>query len=279
MISIWLISGLIIAAVTVSTIGASFSVIGIAALFSGAALSIGAMAASLEFAKFVLAAYLHQRWKNLNLVFKYYLTSAIVLLSIITSVGIYGYMSDAYQSATAVLEAETIKLNGLTEKKKSNEAEIARLNKSVDEIPANRVSKRMQLRAEIEPVLSVLIKDNSKFDTQITQANLQILEVKKKVGPLIYIAKIMKQDVDTVVKYLMLVFVFVFDPLAICLVIATSEAFQARRKYKENPRAEQSAEFTMAPPAPEMPVAPMAPEMPGNEVIQMRFVDDKNKTG
>jgi hypothetical protein len=277
MISLWIIAGLIIAAVSVSSIGATFSVIGIAALFSGAALTIAFMAGSLEFAKFVLAAYLHQRWNHLNRIFKYYLTSAIVVLSVITSMGIYGYMSAAYQSASSVLEGETIKLNSLNTKKASSLAEIARLNKSIDEIPANRISKRMQIRAEIEPAIADLTKQITALDSELTKANLQILEVKKKVGPLIYIAKVLNQEIDNVVKYLILIFVSVFDPLAICLVIATSEAFQSRRRYKENPAAFATGPEPVPVPTPvAQPV--QAPEMPvDGEVIQMRFVDDPNK--
>ncbi len=262
MISLWLLIGLIIATVAVATLGAGFSVLGIAALFSGAALATGAMAVSLEFAKFVLSAYLHQRWQKLNSIYKYYLSFSIVVLSLITSMGIFGFLSGAYQSATNVLNAENIKLDALKERQLRLTTEAARLTRSIDEIPANRVSKRIQIRAEIEPQVSDINKQVLGIDGLIAESNIKILAVKEKVGPLIYISKMFNMDIDTVVKYLILLFVFVFDPLAICLVIATSESLESRRHEKKRmPNSENSK----------------SDEDTDSDIIQMRFVDqDKN---
>ncbi len=265
MISLWLLLGLIIATVSVATLGAAFSVLGIGALFSGAALAAGAMAISLEFAKFVLSAYLHQRWLKLNAIYKYYLSFSIVVLSLITSMGIFGFLSGAYQSATNVLDAENIKLGALKDKQNRLTVEVERLNKSVDEIPVNRVSKRIQIRAEIEPAIADFNKQILNLDALVTESNIKILAVKEKVGPLIYIAKTFNMDIDTVVKYLILLFVFVFDPLAICLVIATSESLESRRKDKEEGHVSGGSNPTAASPEPE------------SDIIQMRFVDSKDK--
>lgn len=256
MVSWWLIIGLIVAAVSVSTLGAAFSVLGLGALFSGAAVAVYLMSSALEFAKFVLSAYLHQRWPKLNFAYKSYLTFAIVVLSAITSLGIFGFLSSAYQSASADLDAETIKLESLKTQKMMNVSEIARLTRAIDEVPANRVTKKMQIRAEIEPSLNALNKQSASIEQQITDTNLKILKVKDKVGPLIYIARAMNVDIDTVVKYLIFVFVLVFDPLAICLVIATNEALNSRR---EKPVAVPEA---------------VVQEDPGPEVIRMRFAED-----
>lgn len=266
MVALWVVIGLVIAATAVSIFGAAFSVLGLGLLFTGAAKAVMGMAAALEFAKFVLAAYLHQRWKFLNFIFKSYLTSAVVILSLITSIGIFGYLSDAYQSASKDLETETIKLTNLKSEQQRNEAEIVRLNRSVDEIPANRVTKRIQVRAEIEPEVNRLVKRNAVIETQIGEANLQILKVKQKVGPLLYIARAFNLDIDTVVKYQILLFVLVFDPLAICLVIATSEAIDSRKR-KPSESSTTTTSLSME------PVAPTANE----EIIQMSFVAEENK--
>ena len=97
------------------------------------------------------------------------------------------------------------------------------------------------------------------------QADLKILEVKQKVGPLIYIARAFNMDLDTVVKYLILVFVVVFDPLAICLVIATSDSFETRKRKSLEEGAEDS------------PVADSTRSTPSEEVIQMRFTDEPDQ--
>jgi len=229
MISLWITVGLVIAAVLVSSLGAYFSIIGIGALFSGALIAVCLMAGSLEFAKFVLAAYLHQTWKNLNFVFKIYMTFAVITLSAITSIGVFGFLSDAYQSASTVLEGETIKLENVKKQQEMITAEIERLNYSVEEIPEERMSKRLAARQAIEPRILELNKKYADNEKIVTDSQLQILEVKKKVGPLIYISRNFNVPIDKVVQYLILIFVSVFDPLAICLVIASTYSIESRK--------------------------------------------------
>lgn len=283
-ISLWITIGLILSAASVASLGAYFSIVGLGALFSGAAMAIFLMAGSLEFAKFTLAAYLHQTWKNLNKVYRAYLTFAIVVLSVITSLGIFGFLSDAYQSASTVLEGENIKLAAIKSQQKLISDEIARLNRSIDEIPANRISKRLAARAEIEPVIKDLTKKFSDGDKGITAANLTILEVQKKVGPLMYISRSFKMDIDTVVKYLILIFVSVFDPLAICLVIASTHAIESRRHLKaavaEPAAAPVEKSVAVAKPAPqplpvqEIPVPVETKSEPDDIIVQMNFKDE-----
>lgn len=234
-VSTWITVGLVMAAASVATLGAYFSITGLGVLFSGALIAVFAMAGSLEFAKFVLAAYLHQTWKGQNAIYKGYLTFAIVVLSIITSIGIYGFLSDAYQSASAVFEAETVKMESIKASQATISNELARLNKLVDEIPENRVTKRMKMRAELEPQIQQLNKKYTAGEVLLTQSNLRVIEVKKKVGPLMYISKALNMNIDKVVSWLILILVSVFDPLAICLVIAATHAIESRRLgHKEN---------------------------------------------
>lgn len=268
MTALWIVIGLIIATVSVSTLGAAFSVVGLAALFSGAAVAVMAMAASLELAKFVLAAYLHQRWTELAVIFKYYLVIAIVILSCVTSLGIFGFLSDAYQGATAALATEAVKQSSLKTQQNSARAEIDRLNKSIEEIPATRVTKRIEARKLIEPEIARLTKQIDSLEMQVTESNLHTLELQKKVGPLVYIAKAFNVDIDTIVKYLILLLVSVFDPLAICLVIAVNGALETRRQGK----AQQAA----AGPPPDLANHPHGGT---DEVLQMRFVDDNESAG
>ncbi|MCC2678484.1 MAG: hypothetical protein K0R29_1060 [Pseudobdellovibrio sp.] len=241
MVSLWITIGLVMAAGGVASLGAYFSITGLGALFSGAIIAVWLMAGALEFAKFVLAAYLHQTWKVHNAVYKTYLTFAIVILSVITSVGIYGFLSDAYQSASSVLETETVKLESIKTQQSLVTAELARLNKMVEEIPATRVTKRMKMRAELEPVIQELNKKYNDGERVLTQSNLKIIEVKKKVGPLIYISKAFNMNIDHVVSALILILVSVFDPLAICLVIAATHAIESHRKPQQARDSQHSA--------------------------------------
>lgn len=271
------------AAMGVASLGAFFSITGLGALFSGAVIAVWLMAGSLEFAKFVLAAYLHQTWKVHNAVYKSYLTFAIVILSVITSVGIYGFLSDAYQSASLVLETETVKLESIKTQQSLLTAELSRLNKMVEEIPATRVTKRMKMRAELEPAIQEINKKYNDGERILTQSNLKIIEVKKKVGPLIYIAKAFNMNIDHVVSALILVLVSVFDPLAICLVIAATHAIESYRKPQtktdeEQQMAAQQAHHEPAGPAPVKLKQQGRPAIAEDEtddvIVQMNFKDE-----
>lgn len=289
MIPIWIIVGLIISTVSVATLAATFSIVGLGALFSGAMLAVFAMAGSLEFSKFVLAAYIHQRWSDLNKVFRGYLVFAIVILSLITSMGIFGFLSDAYQSASTAIDTETIKLQAEKNKQLAYTNEIARLNRSIEEIPLTRISKKLRARKEAEPVILDL---NTKFNASekiILDMNIKVLEIKKKVGPLIYISKAFNADIDTVVKYLIFIFVLVFDPLAICLVIATTQALESRKLKSvkfvtsedvvENKPVQTTAVTVTVPTTTTTETAVAAAEVAVAEqedLIQMRYTDDAN---
>ncbi|MFN3453698.1 MAG: hypothetical protein ACK41T_01980 [Pseudobdellovibrio sp.] len=265
MISLWITIGLIIAAALVSTLGAYFSIIGIGALFSGALVAVCLMAGALEFAKFVLAAYLHQTWKKINPIIKTYMTFSVVTLSLITSIGVFGFLSDAYQSASAVLEGETIKLENLKKQQELITAELERINYAIEEIPESRVTKRLEARKEAEPKILNLNNKLAEGERLITQSNLNILEVKKKVGPLIYISRSLNVDIDRVVKYLILVFVSVFDPLAICLVIAATHALETRKNGVQENKVSEAKKLEDKPPVQDIPsVVNQEPETTSN---------------
>ena len=292
MTSLWCLTGLIVGAFAVSILGAAFSIFGLADLFTGAVVSVMIMAAALEFSKFFVAAYLHQAWHRLRFLFKTYLLVSVVVLSLITSMGIFGYLSAAYQESSSKLDTENIKLTSIKTEQARYTAEIDRLNRSIDEIPASRITKKMQARKEAEPVIAELQAKVTKLSAQLTEAELSIVDVKKRVGPLIYIAKAFNIDIDTVVKYLILVFVAVFDPLAICMIIAVSESLESRKRKKEQELAQvipmQPAQPLQTAPAPTLsdvptpvvtPLPPMAetptPPPVEHEDIHMRFAKDK----
>lgn len=275
-VSLWITVGLVMAATAVASLGAYFSVHGLGLLFSGAVLAVWAMGAALEFAKFMLAAYLHQTWGTQNKVFRSYLSFAIVVLSIVTSVGIYGFLSDAYQSASTVLEAETVKIENIKSEQSLISAEINRLNKMIDEIPANRISRRLKARAEVEPTILELNAKYANAERNLASSNLKLVEVKKKVGPLIHIAKNFNMNVDRVVSYLILILVTVFDPLAICLVIAATHAMASRVRGARVSRMVDFADDEIK----AAPAAVVKENEPNKDVIvQMNFKDEGEDDG
>ncbi|MBC7419774.1 MAG: hypothetical protein H7328_03510 [Bdellovibrio sp.] len=293
MVALWITIGLVVSTLCVSILGATFSVVGIGALFSGALLAVWAMAGSLELAKFVLAAYVHQRWANLNLAFKSYMVFAIVVLSLITSMGIFGFLSDAYQSASLAMDSGNIKIEAKKTQLANYKNEIARINKSIDEIPDARISRKMKARTEADPMIQSLNLKVEGIEKEISEANLDMLEIKKKVGPLIYVARAFNMDIDSVVKYFILIFVSVFDPLAICLVIAMSQAIESRKRKNLVATENQATAASAVTPLVDQPVIPEVPVAPAvvaqanvvtanthlhggddQEMLLMRFTDD-----
>lgn len=268
MIQLWVIIGLALSAAAVSALGATFSVLGMGKLFSGAMLAVWLMSGALELAKFTVAAYLHQTWSNIGFIFRTYLISSVVILSIITSMGIFGFLSDAYNASSAILESENIRLQRLQNEQTQANAEIARIIRSIDEIPSDRITKKMKARADVEPAIKDLNAKIGRTEAQIADAKIKIIEVKQKVGPLIYISKAFNLDIDTVVKYLILVLVSVFDPLAICLVIGFSDAVIKRNAFKNGGKNRSTARSEVDESTPEV-----------FSSLKMSYADESEETG
>jgi hypothetical protein len=184
----------------------------------------------------------------LTLIYRTYMLGAVIVLSMITSMGIFGFLSDAYQTSFAELSIQQIKVDSLKAQQTRNLEEIGRINRSIDMIPDNRVSQQIIARQRAEPLIRELVAKNEAIAEQFKLANLKTLDIKTKAGPLVYVAQLFHEEIDTVVKWLILVFVSVFDPLAICLVIATSKALSQKAQNAQTAvaLATQTQEFARA---------------------------------
>lgn len=215
-----------------------FSVFGLSKLFSGAAFSVVIMAGSLEFGKLVTAAFLYRYWDKVNLFQKTYLTIATLVLILITSAGIYGYLSNAYQGATVGFEKQSTKLLSL-EERLDNLAEDKKFLKDdlkfqLADLPDNYRTAKRKLRADYNPRIQKVNDEVLDIKSEISDLELQLIDTGVDVGPAIYLAKVFDSDVDTVVSFFMLVLIFVFDPLAVMLVIAFNQALILRDEEEEN---------------------------------------------
>ncbi len=214
----------------ISAVGAYFSIVGLAALFAGASFSVGLMAAVLEFSKLVVAGFLYRYWAKAAIFMRLYLSIALATLVGITSMGIFGYLSNAYQRSSSDLKTRQLRVGQLTNESKRIDIELSQIEKFISEIPPNRISKKFEVRKEAEPHLQELKKRQNELLAQIGKENMEILQTSVKVGPLIYVAQVFGIPVDVVAQYLILIFVMVFDPLAICLVFAWSLALKLREE-------------------------------------------------
>jgi len=225
---------LAVAAFLISAIGATFSIFGLTSLFAGAVVSVGLMAASLEFAKLVTAGFLYRYWGHINQMMRTYLSMAVVILSLITSLGIFGFLSNAYQQSSIIYRKNKIEMDALLEKDRLIKEEIRKIEKFIEEVPKNRISKKFALYDEHRYHIQDLNTDSVELQRQIQDIRTKMLTVQSDIGPMIYVAEIVNVDVDSVAKFLILIFVSVFDPLAICLVFALSLAVRLKEKYRGN---------------------------------------------
>jgi len=223
---------LAVAALAVSSVGAFFSVTGLAKLFAGAPIAVMCMAGSLEFAKIVAAAFLHRTWNQSPPLLRWYLTGAVAVLVSITSMGIFGYLSHAYQATSEQLKRVEVKMIGLDSQGQDVQKELARLQTIINMVPADRVARRLETQHELEPRINELNASASKIKQDQRDLQMQQLSLQTEIGPLVYLAQVTGREPDQISKWLILMFVVVFDPLAICLVISVSFAVRLRQEEK-----------------------------------------------
>ena len=259
-----------LSALSVSASAAFYSVSGLMKLFAGAAFAVGLMAASLEVAKLIIASLLYQYRKTLPLGLKVYLTVAAFVLVLITSMGIYGFLSSAYQetaSKAGTIDAQIAlietkrdniqsQLNVYNGEKESIDAAIADLRSGLSNnviqytnaegqvITTTSSATRKALEKQLDQAIERQTEINSKVDVlnqQLFDYETEIVEVSTnndlagELGPLKYLSGLTGISMDKIINYLLLVIIFVFDPLAISLVIAANFAFeQLDKKYKKN---------------------------------------------
>jgi len=251
-----------LSALAVSVSAAFYSITGLSKLFAGASTEVIIMASSLEAAKLVMASLLYQYWDKLGKLLKTYLTIALLVLIGITSAGIYGFLSAAYQetaSKASVVDKETqvykVKKERFEQSKTDYTTEKQRLDtdisqlrgalatgsttQSVDAKTGQIVTRANNAnRKTFESQLNTAIQNKQIVDDKIVAANdsitaldMKILEIESKaelageLGPLKYISKLTGKPMDQIINWFLLVIIFVFDPLAICLVIAANIAF------------------------------------------------------
>ena len=225
-----------ISAFLIAGSAAAFSVYGLAKLFSGAFLSVVVMAGSLELGKLVAASFLYRYWKFINWFQKIYMTFAVLVLIGITSAGIFGYLSNAYQGATLEFEKQSTELLTIEERiEQLDEDKVflkEELEQAISELPDNYITAKRKLREEYNPQITQLNQELLEYKTKRADLEIQLVSTGVDVGPAIYLARTFGTDIDTVVKFFIFILIFVFDPLAVMLVIAYNQALIDRSKDK-----------------------------------------------
>jgi len=239
----WLVG---ISAIIVASCAAFFSVTGLGVLFSGAAASVMVMAGALEFAKLVAATYLKQEWENIKGFNKWYLTSAVGLLMIITSAGIFGYLSNAFQQQNLKLQQVDREIAVYSTKITTNDAQITQLNTQLGQLSSTqntildkgKVNSRLLRSIDskdkqvgvINKKISSLQDDNAKNNDEINKIKIANLDLEKEVGGFRFVAEAFGMELKNVVKFFIFLIVIVFDPLAVALIIAFNGLIEDKKQ-------------------------------------------------
>ena len=193
-------------------------------LFSGSFIAVCIMAGTLELGKLVTASFLYRYWKVVNWLQKIYMTIATIVLIGITSMGIFGFLSNSYMGATIEFETMTTKLSVYKDQLEVLEEDKVflkqELEASVSSLPDNYITAKRKLREEYNPLIqdkSILIAE---LKQKIGEIEIQMVDTGIDIGPLIYISEAFDTDIDTAVKWIIIILICVFDPLAVLLVIS-----------------------------------------------------------
>ena len=244
---------------------AFFSVSGLSKLFAGASLSVMLMASSLELAKLITAGYLYNYWEKINRVFRWYLVSGVLILVLITSLGIYGFLTAAFQDTFNMFSANEKQKTFLQQKEKFYADDVARYDEELQRISnnistlSNAKSQQIQVRdtsvvggvrttistAELRLAQSrINVEEENRKGVQakreVAADSLQSIQLKildldtdleagSELGPLQYLSGLTGYGMDKIINWLILIIIFVFDPLAVALVVAFNNALQVDR--------------------------------------------------
>ena len=242
----------LLTALGISAVAAYYSIVGLMAIFSASAMSIAIMGVVLEIGKLITASWLYQNWKRVPFLLKSYLTLAVVVLMFITSMGIFGYLSKAHIDQGKGVAEIYLKVERVDNRIETERNTIGRYEKQLTNLDTalNRyldlgaVSKGLAKREEQEPErkeLVRLINESQKriddFLTERSEYQLQINSFEVEIGPIKYISALIYGDealdyIDTAVRAVILTLVFVFDPLAVLLLISANMSMQDYNEQK-----------------------------------------------
>ena len=268
-------------ALSVSASAAFYSVSGLSKLFAGASFEVIIMAGSLEVAKLVIASLLYQYWDTINKLLRTYLAIACVILVLITSMGIYGFLSAAYQETYNKLTIVENEKSFIQQKIDFYQNDVTRYDKELERISNNistlssarsqqiqvrdtsvvggvrttistselrlaqsRIKSEEENRKGVQAKRTVAADSLQKFQLQVLELDNNT-EVAGELGPLQYLSGLTGAPMDKIINILLLVIIFVFDPLAISLVVASNFAFEKaypKKKYRQNLYGEEIEE-------------------------------------
>ncbi len=235
-----------VTSLAIAAVAAWYSIIGLTAIFAAAVIPIIIMGIVLEVGKLVAAAWVYNHWRETSILLRTYLVSAIVVLMLITSMGIYGFLSKSHIDAGINTGEISVKIERVDNRIASEQRQIDRAEKNILEMDTtlekteygffddSRLEERKRQSVEREQLNSIITKSENNIDDLLDKKSEYELEVKNfevEVGPIKYIAALIYGDeaknyLDNTVRYVILLLIFVFDPLAVLLLISANMSYR-----------------------------------------------------
>ena len=235
-----------VTSLAIAAVAAWYSIIGLTAIFAAAVIPIIIMGIVLEVGKLVAAAWVYNHWRETSILLRTYLVSAIVVLMLITSMGIYGFLSKSHIDAGINTGEISVKIERVDNRIKSEQRQIDRAEKNILEMDTtlekteygffddSRLDERKRQSVEREQLNNIITKSENSIDDLLDKKSEYELEVKNfevEVGPIKYIAALIYGDeaknyLDNTVRYVILLLIFVFDPLAVLLLISANMSYR-----------------------------------------------------
>ena len=235
-----------LSAIIIAGCAAYFSVTGLGVLFAGASVSVMVMASSLELAKLVAATYLKQKWDEIGGFNKWYLTISVAVLMLITSAGIFGYLSNAFQAQSLQLQQVDREIAVHQTKIDQNTTQITQLSTQITEFNTNQgkiidggkvnsrllrsIDNRDKEISKINNKISDLQTQNAGETEKINEIKIKNLDLEKEVGGFRFVAEAFGVELKNVVKFFIFLIVIVFDPLAVALIIAFNGLIETKKQ-------------------------------------------------
>ena len=255
----------LLSALSISSIAALYSLLGLAAIFSAAKIPVLLMGGVLEVGKLVTASWLYQNWKRTPILLKSYLSFAVIVLVFITSMGIFGFLSKAHLDQTIATGDNTVVIERIQQKITREVTTIADATKVIAQLdeavqilmdydrirgPEGAIAVRQsqkEERAELEAVINEAQNNIDELEGEKLVLSKEQIALEAEVGPLKYIAELIygdeaKDHFDEAVRWVILLLIFVFDPLAVLLLIAANQSLRDARLVKV--KNEDIADFT-----------------------------------
>ncbi len=195
------------------------------------------MASSLELGKLVTASYLYRYWSTINTTMRTYLFVATIVLVFVTSLGIYGYLSNAYQRASLELNKQLNRSAFIEEQIKDIQEEqdylMKEMEAAINSYPENYMTAKRKVREEYSPIIQSQSQRVLELKSDLAEIKQDLLDTGVDVGPAIFVANFFKLPIDLVVNIFIFLLIFVFDPLAVMLVVAYNRLIMEEENMKD----------------------------------------------